>query len=59
MTPKPKAKPIYVDFVCLACSHGYRTQLPRPLVKPAKKAWSRVHWGDDGCQVAVRELETA
>lgn len=61
MTSKRKRKPpapVYIDFVCLACGHGYRTRLPRVLVAPAKAAWARVHWReDDTCAVAAREAE--
>lgn len=62
MTPKPKPaapKLVPVDFVCIECPYGYRTQLPRQLVAAAKRGWARVHWRDDGCMIAAREMETA
>lgn len=46
-----RTKSVPVDFVCLECEHGYRTHLPYIAVMPAKRAWSRVHWADNGCKV--------
>lgn len=54
MTTKRKikpTKPIHVDFVCLECDHGYRTQLPREIVSVVKRAWGRIHWADNGCKL--------
>lgn len=44
-----------LEFYCPECGQGYKTKLPRVLFKPAKRAWSRVHWTDDGCTLTTKD----